>query len=160
LFPSTGDTANWSSTLGGVNGREYPPSPVPADRDLWPGETPFTDWGQFGVDHLDLRVFDQDVWWVDRLGRPHRLVEMSEEYVANVILHLEENARYFYFGTMRRSFIQMLGDAYYGRVNGDVVAEALGAPTLSDVSPEQWLESTPLMRRLRRIARGPFRGVR
>jgi hypothetical protein len=135
-----------------VDSSEFPPSPVPADRDLWPGETPFTDWGQFGVDRLDLRVFDQDVWWVDRLGQPHLLVEMGEEYIGNVVVHLEENATYFYHGTIRRNFIQMLGDAYYGRVSGDVAAEASGAPALSDVTPEAWLESTPLMRRLRSIA--------
>jgi hypothetical protein len=134
-----------------VSEGRFPPSPVPGDRDLWPGETPFTDWGQFGADTLDLRVFDQDSWWVDRLGQPHLLVEMSNEYVANVIAHLEENASYFYYGTMRRSFIQMLGDAYYGRVNGEILAETLGAPTLSDVTPIQWLEATPLMRRLRSI---------
>jgi hypothetical protein len=125
---------------------------VPGDRDLWPGETPFTDFGQFGVDMLDLRVFDQDTWWVDRLGHPHLLAEMSDEYAANVIAHLEENASFFYYGTMRRSFIQMLGDAYYGRVNGEVLAEASGAPTLSDVTPAEWLEATPLMRQLRSIA--------
>lgn len=131
----------------------FPPSPVPSDRDLWPNETPFTDFGQFGIDHLDLRVFDQDVWWVDRLGQPHLITEMSSEYVINVIAHLEENGRYFYFGTMRRAFIQMLGDAYYGKANGEVIAEALGAPSLSDVTPIDWLEATPLMRRLRSIAR-------
>lgn len=126
-----------------VSGHNFPPSPVPGDRDLWPGETPFTDWGQFGIDGLDLRVFDQDDWWVNRLGQPHLLVEMSKEYIGNVITHLEENASFFYYGTMRRNFIQMLGDACYGHVNAEMVAQSLGASTLSDAPPVGWLESTP-----------------
>ncbi|MCU1400343.1 MAG: hypothetical protein JWN62_3452 [Acidimicrobiales bacterium] len=56
--------------------------------DLWPGGEPFTDFGQFGVDALHLRVFDQTEWWVDRLGRPHRLDEMTDGSRRNVIVFL------------------------------------------------------------------------
>jgi hypothetical protein len=44
----------------------FPSSPVPSDARLWPTGLPFTAFGQFGDDRLDLRVFDQDVYWVDR----------------------------------------------------------------------------------------------
>lgn len=127
----------------------FPPSPVPGDADLWPGETPFTDFGQYGIDMLDLRVFDQDVWWVDRFGRPHLIAEMDAEYVESVISHLEERVVGFYYDSMRRSLVQMLGDTLHGRVNADVVASAAGAPGMDELTPAQWLESTPLMRRLR-----------
>jgi hypothetical protein len=53
-----------------VNIESFPPSPVPSDERLWPGELPFTAFGQVGADHLDLHVFDQDVYWVDRIGAP------------------------------------------------------------------------------------------
>jgi hypothetical protein len=49
--------------------------PAPAAR-LDPGTGreppvgPFTDFGQFGVDHLDTRVVWQDELWVDRTGTP------------------------------------------------------------------------------------------
>lgn len=66
-------------------GATYPPSPVPSDARLWPFERPFTAFGQFGEGSLDLRVFDQEVQWVDIRGIPHLLQEMSREYVANVI---------------------------------------------------------------------------
>lgn len=130
---------------------EYPHSPVPSDADLWPGELPFTAFGQWGEGHLDLRVFDQDVYWVDRFGAPHLLEEMDEAYRRNVIGHLTAHVEGFYAGTLRRATFQMLGDALLGRVSGEVVAGALGAPTLTELTPVEWLESTPLMRRLRRL---------
>jgi len=100
----------------GVSPQEYPDSPVPSDRSRWPGEAPCRHWGQFGPEHLDLRVFDQGIWWVDRYGRPHLLAQMSDECRANLFAHLEENCRYFHFGPMRRRLIQMIGNAHFGRV--------------------------------------------
>lgn len=127
----------------------FPPSPVPGDADLWPGETPFTDFGQYGLDMLDLRVFEQDVYWVDRFGRPHLISDMSDAYIADVVAHLEAHVVTFYYDSMRRSLIQMLGDTMLGRLNPDAVASAAGAPGLDELTPTQWLEGTPLMRRLR-----------
>jgi hypothetical protein len=131
---------------------EYEPSPVPADRDLWPGELPFTAWGQHEYGSLDLRVFDQDVWWVDIAQRPHRIGEMSAEYIRNVIEFLVADAKYFYYQTMRRELAAVAGDLVLGRVSAELVAMAVGGPSLTDFTPEEWLESTTLMRALRRRA--------
>jgi hypothetical protein len=128
---------------------QYPPSPVPADRDLWPGELPFTAFGQFGEDHLDLRVFDQDIYWVDRLGTPHLLGDIDEVYVHNIINFLLANVAYFYLSTRRRVALQVAGDQLLGRPSGDVLALEVGGPALQDLSPQEWLEATPLMRALR-----------
>jgi hypothetical protein len=68
------------------------PSPVPGDDDLWAVEKPFTCFGQWGRGWMDLRVFDQDVWWVDVEGRPHRLSEMTVEYRRNVLRFLLDSA--------------------------------------------------------------------
>jgi hypothetical protein len=58
------------------------PSPVPSDEgNPWPERAPFTAFGQRGEDQLDLRVFEQCVWWVDRHGVPHALETMSEQYI-------------------------------------------------------------------------------
>lgn len=132
-----------------VNESTFPPSPVPGDDELSPGETPFTNFGQFGTDMLDLRVFDQDVWWVDRLGEPHLIEDMCDDYLANVIAHLEESVVSFYYGSLQRSLGQMIGDVLLGRVNADLVASAAGAPGMEELTPTEWLEGTPLMRRLR-----------
>lgn len=136
------------------DGEVYEPSPVPADRDLWPGELPFTAWGQHPYGSLDLRVFDQDVWWVDIAQRPHRIAspEMSPDYIRNVIWFLTKDAKYFYYETMRRELASMAGDLMLGRVPTELVAMAAGGPSLNDLTPEEWLEATTLMRALRRRA--------
>lgn len=135
-----------------MSGQPREPSPVPADRDLWPGELPFTAWGQHEHGTLDLRVFDQDVWWVDIAQRPHRIVEMSADYIGNVIDFLVADADYFHCATMRRELVSMAGDLLLGRVPADLVARAVGGPSLTALTAEEWLESTTLMRALRRRA--------
>ncbi|MHA3838270.1 hypothetical protein ACXR8F_21360 [Terrabacter sp. AAH1] len=140
--------------LRGSTGRRtragWPRSPVPSDADLWPGELPFTAWRQHECGTLDLRVFDQDVWWVNIAQQPHPLEGMSLEYISNVIGFLEAHVEYFYVLTVRREILQRYGDAMLGRVSAEAVAEAAGATSLCQLSPREWLESTPLMRRLRR----------
>lgn len=134
---------------------QYPPSPVPSDEYLWPGEKPFTAFGQYGDDALDLRVFEQDVYWVDRKGEPHLIVEMSDAYRANVIGFLRDHERFYYTLTLMRSITTMLGETALGRVPAEVLLEDLGVPTLPDLEPDEWLESTPLMRALQRLTPTP-----
>ncbi|MGB3763757.1 MAG: hypothetical protein WA966_11080 [Ornithinimicrobium sp.] len=127
----------------------FPPSPVPSDADLWPGELPFTAWGQRAHGALDLRVFDQATWWVDITQQPHLLEDMSQAYVANVIDFLLTDAEFFHSETLRREWIQTCGDLLLGRPPADLVASAAGAPCTSDLTALGWLEATPLMRALR-----------
>ncbi|MDN4598041.1 hypothetical protein [Leifsonia virtsii] len=71
---------------------------------------------------FDPRVVTmQDEWWIDTFRRPHRIAEMSPDYVVNVIAHLQ---------------IRVL----------DIV-EATGMDSGRDVN--EWLEATPLVRALR-----------
>lgn len=130
----------------------FPPSPVPSDADLWPGELPFTAWGQHAHGSLDLRVFDQAAWWVDIAQQPHRLEDMSDDYVANVIRFLLVDAGYFHRQTLLRELLQTYGDLLLGRTPADLVARSAGVPRTSDLTPVQWLEATPLMRALRHRA--------
>jgi hypothetical protein len=129
----------------------YPPSPVPADSDLWPDELPFTAFGQWGQDYLDLRVFEQDTWWVDRTGRPHLLSQMSAEYRANVLAHVIDNAPQFHLGVIRKEAIQMVGDVLYGLPPAELLVIDAGGIGAAGVSAAVWLESTPLVRKLRAL---------
>lgn len=132
----------------------YPPSPVPSDARLWPFELPFTAFGHFGEDMLDLRVFDQDTYWVDRLGAPHLLAEMSRDYLQNVITFLVDLREQYFADTQRRMFIQSLGDQLlFDEPAADVLAAAVGGPSWSELTAQTWLEATPLMRALRRNLR-------
>jgi hypothetical protein len=128
------------------------PSPCPDDTDLWEGvEQPFTAFGQFGIDMLDMRVFSQEVWWVDRLGRPHRLDDMSQEYRRNVLTFLLHSARQRWLDEVRNESLTALTDAARGKASYAVIAHDAGAPRVADLDPLSWLESTPLIRRLRKL---------
>lgn len=127
------------------------PSPVPSDADLWPGELPFTAFGQWGEDRLDLRVFDQDVWWVDRFGEPHLLDRMPPDYVRNVIGHLETYLPYFYASCSLKEMIELCGELVYGLPGSAAVARDAGVPAVAETDPAAWLDATPLMRQLRRL---------
>lgn len=127
----------------------WEPSPVPADRDLLEGDLPFTAWDQYPPGVIDLRVFDQGVWWVDVNRQPHLLTEMSLMYLINVIAHLEERAALFHLATQSRLLVESVTDVLSGRVPTEWCAQAAGATPLSMVTATVWLESTPLMRALR-----------
>ncbi|TQL47399.1 hypothetical protein FB562_0457 [Homoserinimonas aerilata] len=85
----------------------------------------FTSWEATPPGLLDLRVFDQDLWWVDVVRRPHRVADMSGEYLANVI------------DSLRRGKVDFC-QAYHCQYRGVAVP----------VDAHKWLESTALMRGL------------
>lgn len=130
----------------------YASSPVTSDQFLWDDEKPFTDFGQYGEDKIDIRVFEQDVWWVDRTGEPHLLREMSQEYLDNVLEYLYSNVEYFHTASSLRFDIEQLltmlptpgapanMEAYLEYVNGKASPDELVAA--------EWLNSTPLVKRL------------
>lgn len=112
-------------------------------------EVPFTVWGQWPVGSLDLRVFEQDVYWVDINQRPHRIDQMTALYRRNVIRFLSANQDYYFVMSARLHLLRLVEGLLTGGVDGDTLAHALGNPAHDDLSPGEWLESTPLMRRLR-----------
>jgi len=129
----------------------YPRSPVPSDEHLACGELPFTAFGQFGEGKMDNRVFDQDIYWVNIAGKAFLIEEMSSDYRRNVIDFLRENCEYFHARAALRTGIEALILAFEGRVHGDILARDLGSPAIEDLDPLDWLESTPLMRKLKSL---------
>ena len=129
----------------------YPESPVPDDDRLLPGELPFTAFGQHGVNTLDKRVFEQGVYWVDSFGQSHKIEEMDKSYLHNVKEYLERGAKIFYLGALERYVANKLTDKLLTRVNRDEIAEELGIITIPEMSPEEWLQATPLYREITKI---------
>ena len=108
-------------------------------------EKPFTDFGQFGVGQLDLRVFIQNTYWVDVYGKGHIIDEMSEDYRRNVIIHLLDNARFFHSGLVREQVIVALGKTFGYDIESSFESD------VADKESIQWLEGTPLMQRFRAL---------
>lgn len=67
-----------------------------------------------------------------------------------VISFLTENAARFHLAKTTFSMIEMVTSALAGFPYGELLAAELGSPAIAALAPEDWLESTPLMRALRR----------
>lgn len=93
------------------------------------GEDPpsFEQWEATPPGCLDVRVFDQDQYWVDALRIPHRISDphdMTDDYLHTLIGFLVDHAAHF-----------LRGYTDYQPVEAH--------------EPRQWLESTVLVRGLR-----------
>lgn len=92
-------------------------------------------------------LLDQTEVWVNADG-VHRIDEMDPNHRANLIPFLRGNAR---------TFQRMAEAAYWGSAlaiaadHDDVKADIEAS---FDTDPEQWLEQTPLMRRLVELEQG------
>ena len=98
---------------------------------------------------MDLRVFDQDTFWCDVTGRPHRIRDMTPDYRVNVLNFLAVFASYFHLMTMRR-LIEVCASP------DPPAVERLRAVATLDA--QSWLERTPLVVALRSANRRSDRG--
>lgn len=110
---------------------------------------PFEQFGQFGPGRIDMRVFDQDAYWVDSDGVGHALSDMSEEYLRNVVSFLEDSSCRFHIRSGVREVVESLVSALSAQTPWLALADELGISRIIDTDALVWLESTPLMRGLR-----------
>jgi hypothetical protein len=129
---------------------EYPESPVPGGANLPEGELPFTAFGQFGEGSMDIRVFEQDKYWVNVEGQPFLLDEMDRDYLLNVMEFLFVEAEYYYVATVRKVALEMLEAGMQGNLNADLPALQT-AHSMSAQEPVQWLNSTRLLQKLHKL---------
>jgi hypothetical protein len=91
----------------------------------------------------------QTIWWVDSEGTPHLVDAMSTAHRRAVIDFLVLRARELLLSVQETRL-----RAREGSASSRAAASLLiGAATLSE--HDRWLESTPLMRRLRQLTQGP-----
>lgn len=98
---------------------------------------PFELFEAFPPGAIDLRIFDQEVWWVDLLRTPYRIYiprSFTNEHLVAVIEYLTEHSAEFHAAHQA----------------------TFPARTLLE-DPHLWLEATVLMRALREIA--SMRGI-
>lgn len=105
---------------------------------------------------MNLEVFDQGTWWLNRDGLPFRIAsEMSPAYLANVVAFLEQGAGYFHAMTVRRFLLATLDQEEPAAASAGV--EHLLVAIRTDRA-EAWLEETAVMQALRAaLARSSYR---
>jgi hypothetical protein len=129
------------------------PPLVSSDDKLPEGYPPFTAYGHLGYGYLDTRVLEQDVVWVDIRGKPRFLIDMPEGHLRDVIGFLHRNAhewwqRAILFDSLQTAFLHTVDEAE------EAATAQAHRRRLLDQGPTEWIESTPLMRRLLELAEG------
>jgi len=98
---------------------------------------------------FDRRVLDQDEFWVPVDGRPRHLADLEDDHVAALVPWLGERALQLHLDAM----LDTLVDALAGRALPEILALEVTGISLASLTPEEWLETTALMRGIRRELR-------
>lgn len=96
---------------------------------------------------LDRRVLIQAEVWVDARAVVHRLEDMGDGYRANVAAHLHLHATWMWAAA---AFDELLDNP----LGVHTAHREAGIPLVGEVDPHAWLESTTLVRALRRLSPG------
>jgi hypothetical protein len=132
--------------------------PARHEPDAIPDEPgPFTDFGQFGPGRIDKRVLDQDTYWVDITGRPHRLNDMPHDYLDNVRRFLRAVAEEWWLVELLAHATEGAARATFDPDDPDAVRALNQARQMSDAGPTAWMAATPLMRRIAELLDPPGR---
>jgi|GEM_PF-6459278 len=100
---------------------------------------------------FDVRILNQTAYWITRDARILRIENMSTEHIINVVTMLETNPDPYHFAAILDALIDLTDNLACGQPSADLLAYQLTGKSIGDATPEQWLESTPLMRHLRQI---------
>lgn len=100
---------------------------------------------------LDRHVLDQSVFWVDGAARAHRLEEMSSAYLFNVLGMLQGDARRLHFEAILDAYLDLLEATLTKTPSGERLTFDLIGRSVGDLEPLEWLETTALVRSIRRL---------
>jgi hypothetical protein len=94
---------------------------------------------------LNKAIVMQDEIWVDKHGISHKIDDMSEHYIRNVINFLHRRAR-----RIQDYHCMVAMEVYYSHDGGDMANDALYSEMhyTCDTDPNQWLDETPLLMKL------------
>ena len=95
---------------------------------------------------LDRRVLDQAHYWVSSDGQVLELIQMTRDHLSNVLAMLQGIVVMLHLGAMV--------DVLFGEpaeLAAELVTFQLTGSSLASVSPQAWLESTPLVRSIQRL---------
>ena len=106
-----------------------------------PADPPFNP-DEISPGRLDKRIVLQDRIWVDEHGTTHRLEEMEKSHQRNVIGFLAAQAAEWHLSAVTWLLVQRLAESL------DPI-EIDRRALLLNSCPDDWMEATPLVRRLR-----------
>lgn len=105
------------------------------------------EWAHVAPGTWDLRVLTQGTWWVDRQARVWRLADMSTAHLQGVLDMLFSIATGLHLNAMVDVLLE--GALDLTSLGAEAIAREAGAG-ITDVAPDAYLESTELVRAIRR----------
>lgn len=105
---------------------------------------------------LDARVLDQERYWVTGEATVLPLVSMTEAHLSAVVRFLHVHATRMHLDAMVDALLDLIDARSAGETTAEQVTHDLTGQSIASVSANVWLESTPLLRAIRRelTARG------
>ncbi len=105
---------------------------------------------------LDARVLDQERYWVTAEATVLPLAGMTGAHLSAVARLLHAHATCMHLDAMFDALLDLIDARSVGETTAEQLTHDLTGQSIASVSPDVWLESTPLMRAIRRelAARG------
>lgn len=100
---------------------------------------------------LDSRVLYQEHFWVTADATVLSLATMTEAHLAAVVRFLlNAHATRLHLEAMLVALLDLLAAREVGQTTAEQLTHDLTGQSIASASPQAWLESTPLLRALRR----------
>lgn len=112
---------------------------------------PFTNFGQFGKGSFDLRVFDQDEWWITREGEGRKLDELSNTSLLEIMNFFFNHAEWFYDIYVTNKMIDFVAAHLEGMDEEQIETNLRRVDELGNTKPHEWLSQTLLIRKINQL---------
>jgi hypothetical protein len=99
---------------------------------------------------FDARVLDQGSYWVTAEGGVLLLASMATAHLSAVIRYLRARALLLHQSAMVGALVSLIEARAVGQTTAEQLTHDLTGQSIASITPEAWLEATPLMRALRR----------
>lgn len=100
-----------------------------------------------------LTLLHQGRLWTGKTGETFFLADLDRESIHQLLEQLKADSAKYWQAAVRKTMLDIASDGLLGQVNADLLARQLGDVPVEDMNPEQWLETTELVRTLRRALR-------
>lgn len=103
--------------------------------------------------YFDPRVLHHK-FWIDVNAEVWSLDDLSTGHLQAIVGMLSARSRELYGAEFIETYLRVVMAREQGHVAGEQMVHDLGLPTITDLEPNEWLETTALLRAIRRILRG------
>lgn len=102
--------------------------------------------------HFDPRIIHHE-FWIDAHATIWRLDDLDTDHLHAIIAMLTARSLVLYSAELIHAFLREIAAREQGMSGAEQLAHELGQPSIGDLEPVEWLETTALLRAIRRVLR-------